>query len=198
MAAKKKKGAKKASKPVELIISKSRVKAAVKKCNVGGEFYGALDGAVRELIKQAEGRAQGNKRKAEEAWEDIKSTFAGFVNAGRPVGPKGRNLAAEAAFRGHGSLKHVVVVDDDIDLYDSHDVEWAIATRFQADRDLMVWENQPSSSLDPSATHVPGQKSRSAKMGLDATIPWDQPDSCTRLHEFVRVPFPKADVSAYL
>ena len=63
MAAKKKKGAKKASKPIELIISKSRVKAAVKKCNVGGEFYGALDGAVRELIKQAEGRAQGNKRK---------------------------------------------------------------------------------------------------------------------------------------
>ena len=106
--------------------------------------------------------------------------------------------AAEAAFRGHGSLKHVVVVDDDIDLYDPHDVEWAVATRFQADRDLMVWENQPSSSLDPSATHTPGQKSRSAKMGLDATIPWDQPDRCTRLHEFQRVPFPKADISRYL
>ena len=106
--------------------------------------------------------------------------------------------AAEAAFRGHGSLKHVVVVDGDIDLYDPHDVEWAIATRFQADRDLMVWEDQPSSSLDPSATHVPGQKSRSAKMALDATIPWDRPDGCTRLHEFQRVPFPKADVSEYL
>lgn len=106
-------------------------------------------------------------------------------------------LAAEAAFQGHGSLKHVVVVDDDVDLYDIEDVEWAIATRFQADRDLMVWEGQPSSSLDPSATHVPGQKSRSAKMGLDATIPWDQPDGCSHLQDFQRVPLPKADPSKY-
>jgi histone H3/H4 len=47
----------------DLIISKARTKAAVKKCNVGGEFYEALDAAVRELIKGAEGRAVGNKRK---------------------------------------------------------------------------------------------------------------------------------------
>jgi len=64
MAAKKKKAAgKKPAKTGDLIISKSRVKAAVKKCNVGGEFYGALDGAVRNLIRQAEERATGNKRK---------------------------------------------------------------------------------------------------------------------------------------
>jgi len=106
--------------------------------------------------------------------------------------------AAEAAFRGHPSLKHVVVVDTDIDLYDARDVEWAIATRFQADRDLLMWENQPSSSLDPSASHTPGQKSRSAKMGLDATIPWDEPARCTRLHQFQRVALPKAELSRYL
>ena len=47
----------------DLIISKARTKAAVRKCNVGGEFYGALDQAVREIIKGAEGRALGNKRK---------------------------------------------------------------------------------------------------------------------------------------
>ncbi|MEZ4214918.1 MAG: hypothetical protein R3E88_00440 [Myxococcota bacterium] len=65
MAAKKKKAAgRKAAKATgDLIISKSRVKAAVKKCNVGGEFYGALDAAVRNLIKAAEERAVGNKRK---------------------------------------------------------------------------------------------------------------------------------------
>jgi len=80
--------------------------------------------------------------------------------------------AIEAAFRGHGSLKHVVVVDEDVDPFDPAAVEWAIATRFQADRDLVVLTGQPSSSLDPSATMVPGQKARSAKMGLDATIPW--------------------------
>lgn len=79
--------------------------------------------------------------------------------------------AIEAAFRGHTSLKHVVVVDKDVDLYDSGHVEWAIATRFQADRDLIVLHDQPSSSLDPSASQTPGQKARTAKMGLDATIP---------------------------
>ena len=64
MAARKKKAAKKkATKTGDLIISKSRTKAAVKKCNVGSEFYGALDSVVRELIKGAEGRAMGNKRK---------------------------------------------------------------------------------------------------------------------------------------
>ena len=65
MAAKKKKKAARRgkSKPAELIISKSRTKGAVKKCNVGGEFYGALDVKVRDMIKAAEGRAVGNKRK---------------------------------------------------------------------------------------------------------------------------------------
>jgi histone H3/H4 len=46
-----------------MIISKSRVKAAVKKCNVGSEFYGGLEGAVRGLIAKAEDRALANKRK---------------------------------------------------------------------------------------------------------------------------------------
>jgi len=87
-------------------------------------------------------------------------------------GPDDGRKAIEAAFRGHGSLKHVVIVDSDIDIYDTADVEWAIATRFQADKGLVVIKNQPGSSLDPSAAHVPGQKTRTAKMGLDATIPW--------------------------
>jgi hypothetical protein len=46
-----------------MIISKSRVKAAVKKCNVGGDFYGALESQVRTLIAAAEERAIGNRRK---------------------------------------------------------------------------------------------------------------------------------------
>ncbi len=63
MAARKKKKARRGKKPAELIISKSRTKGAAKKCNVGGEFYGALDVVVRQLIKDAEARAVGNKRK---------------------------------------------------------------------------------------------------------------------------------------
>jgi histone H3/H4 len=48
---------------VELIISKSRTKAAAKKCNVSSDFYGALDKKVRDMIADAERRAMGNKRK---------------------------------------------------------------------------------------------------------------------------------------
>ena len=81
----------------------------------------------------------------------------------------GKN-AIEAAFQAHRSLKHCIVVDEDIDIHDIRDVEWAIATRFQADNDLIVLSDQPSSSLDPSAWHVEGKKSRGAKMGLDATV----------------------------
>ncbi len=87
-------------------------------------------------------------------------------------GPDDGRKAIEAAFRGHSSLKHVVVVDGDINLYDMAEVEWAIATRFQADKGLVVLTDQPGSSLDPSAAHAPGQKTRTAKLGLDATIPW--------------------------
>ncbi len=47
----------------ELIISKSRTKAAAKKCNVSSEFYAALDMKVREIIAEAEERALANKRK---------------------------------------------------------------------------------------------------------------------------------------
>ncbi len=65
MAAKKKAAAKAArgGKGDSMIISKSRVKAAVKKCNVGSEFYGALEKKVRDLIVDAERRAMENKRK---------------------------------------------------------------------------------------------------------------------------------------
>jgi len=64
MAAKKKKAASRGAKAGgDLIISKSRTKAATKKCNVGGEFYAALDKKVRAMIADAEARAMGNKRK---------------------------------------------------------------------------------------------------------------------------------------
>ena len=61
MAARKK--ARRSKAPEAMIILKARVKAAVKKCNVGAEFYGALESEVRDLIKRAEARAVGNKRK---------------------------------------------------------------------------------------------------------------------------------------
>jgi UbiD family decarboxylase len=111
-------------------------------------------------------------------------------------------LAIAAAFEGHRSLKHAVVVDLDVDPFDPAEVEWAIATRFQADRDLLIFRDQPSSSLDPSAHHVPGQKARTTKMGLDATIPWIAPDDHERTLqerlEFARVDYEPVDLEAYL
>jgi 2,5-furandicarboxylate decarboxylase 1 len=95
-----------------------------------------------------------------------------------------------------------VVVDDDVDLFDPAAVEWAIATRFQADRDLVLFDDQPSSSLDPSARQVPGRKARSAKMGLDATIPWTDHtgrslDQAER-DAFHKVGYGDVDLSRYL
>ncbi len=86
-------------------------------------------------------------------------------------GPGDGKRAIRAAFEGHRSLKHVTVVDKDVDIHDPGDVEWAVATRFQADRDLVVLDEQTGSSLDPSSDL---DTRKTAKMGLDATIPWDR------------------------
>jgi len=108
-------------------------------------------------------------------------------------GPDDGRLAIEAAFKGHGSLKHVWIVDTDIDIYDPAQVEWAQATRFQADRDLYVYANQPGSSLDPSGTHSPGEKSKTAKMGLDCTIPWGG-----EIAKFARGEYGQVELDDYL
>jgi 2,5-furandicarboxylate decarboxylase 1 len=73
-------------------------------------------------------------------------------------------------------LKHVVVVDDDIDVFNAVDVEWAIATRVQADRDVMIVQNVRAKPLDPSLPPTPvGVVPTTAKVGIDATIPEDVP-----------------------
>lgn len=74
--------------------------------------------------------------------------------------------AIDATFSAHKSLKHVVVVDDDIDIFNLSDVEYAIATRFRADKDLVVYPNVRGSSLDPMCS----SNGNTAKMGLDATM----------------------------
>ena len=84
--------------------------------------------------------------------------------------------AIMAAFAAHTSLKHVVVVDEDIDIYDPHDVEYAIATRVRGDADIMVISGVRGSSLDPmrlgDGTNV--------KVGVDATIVMGREDELKR------------------
>jgi len=85
--------------------------------------------------------------------------------------PDDGKKAIEAAFNGHKSMKHVIIIDDDVDIYSGTAVEWAIATRFQGDKDLVIKPDQPGSSLDPSGKHEKGKKTLTCKVGLDATIP---------------------------
>ncbi|MDH5449508.1 MAG: UbiD family decarboxylase [Candidatus Bathyarchaeota archaeon] len=83
----------------------------------------------------------------------------------------GKN-ALVAAFAAHPSLKHVIVVDTDIDIFNLEDVEWAVATRFQANEDLLIIPNARGSSLDPSADQKTGL---TTKLGIDATCPLAMP-----------------------
>ncbi|MHA2248463.1 MAG: UbiD family decarboxylase, partial [Candidatus Hodarchaeales archaeon] len=98
--------------------------------------------------------------------------------------------AIRAAFDGHRSCKHVFIVDKDIDIYNPLDVEWSMATRFQAERDLVDIGKEPGSSLDPSAE--PGTKITN-KIGFDFTAPL-----VTKGKSFARAEFPKVDLKKYI
>jgi 2,5-furandicarboxylate decarboxylase 1 len=71
-----------------------------------------------------------------------------------------------AAFTAHPSLKMAIVVDDDIKPTDPIAVEYAIATRSQADRDFIIIANAKGSSLDPSSDQ---DNLLTTKVGIDAT-----------------------------
>jgi 2,5-furandicarboxylate decarboxylase 1 len=94
--------------------------------------------------------------------------------------------AIMAAFAGHSSCKHVYVVDEDIDIYNPLDVEWAMATRFQAHCDLVVLDRAPGSSLDPSAD--PGSH-MTTRVGFDLTRPLG-----THGKSFTKAVFPKVNL----
>ncbi|MFX0086633.1 MAG: UbiD family decarboxylase [Candidatus Hodarchaeota archaeon] len=98
--------------------------------------------------------------------------------------------AIHAAFAGHRSCKHVFVVDKDIDIYNPLDVEWSMATRFQAEKGLIDKGKEPGSSLDPSAE--PGTKITN-KVGFDFTAPL-----VTKGKSFARAEFPKVDLRNYI
>lgn len=72
-----------------------------------------------------------------------------------------------ALLGGNFGIKHVIVVDEDIDAFNPHDVEWAVNNRMQPDKDIIIIPNLTNSTLDPSA---PAPRT-SAKWGVDATMP---------------------------
>ncbi|MPV35484.1 UbiD family decarboxylase [Georgenia subflava] len=102
------------------------------------------------------------------------------VDSPRPGEAKNVILGALAT---HYDIKHVTVVDTDVDVHDPREVEWAVATRFQADRDLVLVGATQGSKLDPSTADGVG-----AKLGLDATVPVGAPPM-----KFLRIRVPGED-----
>ena len=102
----------------------------------------------------------------------------------RPGDAKHAIMAALIA----SDIKHVVVVDDDIDVFNGTDVEWAMATRMQADRDIVTIPDLRAKPLDPSLRITPGITPVTAKVGIDATIPDDLPRE-----RFERIEYAYAD-----
>lgn len=102
-----------------------------------------------------------------------------YVQVERPAPGEAKNVLL-GALGTHYDIKHVTVVDTDVDVHDPTEVEWAVATRFQADRDLVLVGGSQGSKLDPSTADGVG-----AKMGMDATIPVDAPDM-----KFTRIAVP--------
>ncbi|MGN6720141.1 MAG: UbiD family decarboxylase [Candidatus Binatia bacterium] len=92
--------------------------------------------------------------------------FHAYVSIAKRTPGQAKNAIC-AAFASDMLLKHVIIVDDDIDVFDEEQVLWAVSNRFQADRGLVVIPNAQGSELDPSA----GPGGINAKMGLDATKP---------------------------
>ena len=94
--------------------------------------------------------------------------FHAYISIAKRTPGQAKNAIC-AAFAADMLLKHVVIVDEDIDVFDEEQVLWAVSNRFQADKDLVVIANAQGSELDPSA----GPGGVNAKMGLDATKPLD-------------------------
>lgn len=92
--------------------------------------------------------------------------------------------AALTAFSSFQELKHVILVDEDVDLYDSDDVLWAMNTRFQGDRDLILIPGVRCHPLDPSSgtEYSPSIRDRgiSCKVIFDCTVPYELKDRFTR------------------
>lgn len=137
-------------------------------------FYSILAAGFDHLLMGALPREAGLLRDLQRAVPSVQDAVLPLSGAGRyhcivqlQKQNKGEAKSAlMAALASHYDVKHAVAVDHDIDIHDPAQVDWALATRFQADKDLFVVPGAWGSRLDPSA-----KDGVTAKMGLDATVP---------------------------
>ena len=104
--------------------------------------------------------------------------------------------AALLAFGACTELKNIMLVDEDVDIFDPHDVMWALNTRFKTDLDLSIIQNVRCHGADPSQKpfYDPLMRDRglATKTIFDCTVPFD-----LREH-FVRASFMEVDASEFL
>jgi 2,5-furandicarboxylate decarboxylase 1 len=99
----------------------------------------------------------------------------------------------DRTFRAFGSLQRVVVVDTDVDIHDPSDVDWAITTRCDPDRDLVVLRGQEGHILNPIVrTNPDGDGGTVTKVGIDALVPWGADPE-----KFERVRFKEVDLARH-
>ncbi len=104
--------------------------------------------------------------------------------------------AALLAFSAFSELKHVILVDEDVDIFDSNDVLWALNTRYQGDVDTVFIPGVRCHPLDPSqiAAYSPSirDKGISCKTIFDCTVPFGLKD------KFQRSKFMEVDVEKFI
>jgi len=180
------------------IVRKQRV-AKVKRIFVKKDalFHGLLPGGLEHKVLMGMPREPSIFREVAKVC-DVKDVLvtpggASWLHAAVSIRMKAEDdgkKAIEAAFKGHRSVKHVFIVDDDIDVHKPDEIEWAMATRFQGDSDI-VFKREEGSSLDKSADQ---QTRMTTKMGFDLTMPWGRDPK-----EFKRPDLPlKLDLGDYL
>lgn len=103
--------------------------------------------------------------------------FHGIISIDKQFEGEGKT-AIMAALSSNKDLKHVIVVNDDVDIFNPADVEWAIASRVQADLDLLVIEGARGCPLEPSHNI----RGISAKLGIDATYPLAYKEKFSRIN----------------
>jgi UbiD family decarboxylase len=94
----------------------------------------------------------------------------------------GQARAAISALHALVQVKAAFIVDDDVDVFDNEEMEWAMASRFRADRDVVVAQGLPGFYADPSVD----PNRTVAKIGFDLTRPLNQPDTIENRRAFPR------------
>jgi len=107
--------------------------------------------------------------------------FSHIVAATDPNTRSARRSAMTALLNGNPFVKQVIFVNDDINIRDIREVEWAVATRFQADRDILMLNDVTGSPIDPSVL----PDGTTSKIGIDATYPSDE------IHRFEKIAVPE-------